>query len=374
MTKRKIIILIISCSLLFLIVFRLASGKEDGAKKQENSTDNNKYVKVHKIKNDTVAMFINGFGRVSSSRNITLSAEVQGVLQSGGFELKPGQTFSQGQLLFKINDKEAQLALKARKSGFLNIVATVLPDIKIDFPENNTAWTGFLENIDLDNPLPDLPEFKSNKEKTFLAAKNILAEYYNIKGDEERLKKYTVFAPFNGSVIDVTAETGTIMNPGSPIATIIKAVALEVTIPVVPKNIHLVNIGSEVDLVSENKKMKWKGKVSRIAQNINPNTQSIDVYVSIHQDAKQSLFNGMYVEANIHADPMMDADEIPRRSFLNDDKVFTVVDSMLIKKKPVIIKQNKNTVIIKGMKDGELVVIEPIPGAVDSMKVAPIVK
>ncbi|MCB0409559.1 MAG: efflux RND transporter periplasmic adaptor subunit [Flavobacteriales bacterium] len=374
MSKRKIIILSVVFLILFLIVFRLSSGEKGGSQQGGQNIENKKYVKVHKINNDTVNIFVNGYGRVSSSRNITLSSEVQGVLLNAGFELKPGQSFHSGQLLFKINDKEAQLALKARKSGFLNLMATILPDIKIDFSDNAAAWSGFLDQIDLDKPLPELPTFKSNKEKTFLAAKNVLAEYYNIKGEEERVKKYNVYAPFDGSIVDVTAEIGTIVNPGSPIATIIKTVALEVSVPITPKDVKLIHVGSKVELMSEDKKMTWQGKVNRIAQNINPNTQSVDVYIGIEEGVKQSLYNGMYVEVNIQAEDLADADEIPRRSFLNDERVYIVRDSLLIKKQPTIIKRNKNSYVIQGMKDGDLVVIEPIPGAVDSMKVAPIIK
>lgn len=373
MTKRQVIILAVSVFLLLLIVFQLATGKKGGPEEETKKVDNKKYVKVHKINNDTVDIFVNGFGRVASSRNINLTAEVQGVLQQGGVLFKPGQAFSQGQLLFKINDKEAQLALKARKSGFLNLVATILPDIKIDFPNNANAWQTFLDNIELDKSLPELPNFSSNKEKTFLAAKNILAEYYNIKGDEERLKKYNIYAPFSGTILTVNSEVGAIVSPGTPIATIIKTVALEVAIPVDPKDVSLIKIGNKVELLSEDKKQKWEGQVSRISQNINTNTQSVDVYINVLSDT-ESLYNGMYVEANIAANYVTNADEIPRRSFLNDMNVYTVVDSMLIKRRPTIVKSNMSSMVIKGLEDGELVVIEPIPGAVDSMRVAPILK
>ena len=355
------------------MVFQLFTGGKDGAKKEGGASDNKKYVKVHKISNDTVDIFIEGFGRVASSRNINVSSEVQGVLQAGGVLLKPGQSFSQGQLLFKINNNEAQLALKARKSGFLNIVATIIPDIKIDFPNNSKAWEDFLNNIDLGKNLPELPIFSSNKEKTFLAAKNVLTEYYNIKGDEERLKKYSIYAPFSGTILTVNSEVGATVSPGAPIATIIKTVALEVIIPIDPKDLSLVKIGGEVKLFSENQENEWDGKVSRVAQNINANTQSVDVYINIAGDAK-NLYNGMYVSAKISADYVIDADEIPRRAFLNDMKVYTVVDSFLIKKRPVVVKHNSNSMVIKGLQDGDYVVIEPIPGAVDSMKVAPILK
>ena len=373
MTKRQLIILGVTLLLLLLIVFQLSTGKGGGPDMKPQNATSTKYVKVHKIKNDTVNLFIEGYGRVASSRNITVSSEVQGVLQAGGVNLKPGQSFSQGQLLFKVKDTEAQLALKARKSGFLNLVATIIPDIKIDFPNNSKAWESFLNKIDLGKNLPELPSFSSNKEKTFLAAKNVLAEYYNIKGDEERIKKYAVYAPFSGTILTVNAEVGTIINPGSPVATIIKTVALEVAVPIDPKDVSLIKTGSRAELLSENKEQQWEGTVSRIAQNINVNTQSVDVYININGDTK-TLYNGMYVSAKIAADYVVNADEIPRRSFLNDLQVYTVKDSILIKKRPVIVKDNPSSIIIKGMDDGELVVIEPIPGAVDSLKVSPILK
>ncbi|MCB0380036.1 MAG: HlyD family efflux transporter periplasmic adaptor subunit [Flavobacteriales bacterium] len=372
MKKRQLIILSVSALALLLIVWRLASGKGDDKKEKENTNENKKFVKTHTIQNDTVEIRINGFGRVSSSRNITLTAEVQGVLISTGFELKPGETFSQGQLLYKINDREAQLALKARKSAFLNIMASSLADIKVDFPESASKWTAFLDNINLDNTLPELPEIKSSKEKTFLASRNVLTEYFNIKGDEERLKKYNVYAPFNGSVVDVTSEIGGIVNPGTPIATIIKTVSLEVAIPVNTSDISLVKIGNNVALFSQDKTISFEGKVSRIAQNINTNTQSIDVFISIESNEKGKLFNGMYLEASIYAGNVYDADEIPRRSLLNDGRVFIVQDSILLKKELTIVKKNKNTVIVRDLTDNDMVVIEPVPGAVDSMVVTPI--
>ena len=372
MKKRQLIILSVSALALLLIVWRLASGKGDDKKEKENTNENKKFVKTHTIQNDTVEIRINGFGRVSSSRNITLTAEVQGVLISTGFELKPGETFSQGQLLYKINDREAQLALKARKSAFLNIMASSLADIKVDFPESASKWTAFLDNINLDNTLPELPEIKSSKEKTFLASRNVLTEYFNIKGDEERLKKYNVYAPFNGSVVDVTSEIGGIVNPGTPIATIIKTVSLEVAIPVNTSDISLVKIGNNVALFSQDKTISFEGKVSRIAQNINTNTQSIDVFISIESNEKGKLFNGMYLEASIYAGNVYDADEIPRRSLLNDGRVFIVQDSILLKKELTIVKKNKNTVIVRDLTDNDMVVIEPVPGAVDSIVVTPI--
>lgn len=374
MKKRQVIILSVLLIIIISIVFRLATGKKDVEKTTENSNENKKFVKVQEIKNDTINILVSGFGRVSSSRNISLSAEIQGVLQAGSSELKPGESFTQGQLLFKVNDKEAQLALKARKSVYLNLVATALADIKIDFPDSFSKWQNFLDNIDINASLPELPEIKTSKERTFLASRNVLSEYYTLKGDEERLKKYQIFAPFNGSIIDVTSEIGAVVNPGSPIATIIKTLGLEVTIPINAADISLVNIGNKVELHNQDKTSSFGGKVVRIAQNINPNTQLIDVFISIDADVKSVLYNGMYLEGDIYAGQVFEADEIPRRALLNDGKVFIVQDSLMIKKEIEIIKKNKNTVVVKKLSNNDLVIIEPVPGAIDSLVVIPIKK
>ncbi|MDF1673971.1 MAG: efflux RND transporter periplasmic adaptor subunit [Vicingaceae bacterium] len=372
MTKRQIIILSTCVAIVFFIGYRLSTGKGEDIKVDQKKSEDSRYVKVQKIKNDTVDVIVEGFGRVTSSRNITLSSEVQGVLLPTGFNLKAGRSFTQGQLLFKVNDKEAQLALKARKSGFLNIVATLLPDIRIDFPDRSKNWTTFFNAIDLDNSLPDLPDFGSNKEKTFLAAKNILAEYYNIKGDEERIKKYGVYAPFNGTIVAVTSEVGTTVNPGSPIATIIKTMDLEVAVPINPEYASLVSVGDNVSLFSEDKSISWEGVVSHIAKNVNENTQSVDVYITIN-NTSNTLYNGMYLEVKINSDKIANAIEVPRRALLDNGMVYVVRDSLLFSVKPEIVKHNKGGIILRGLSDKELVVVEPIPGAVDSMKVSPLI-
>ena len=219
-----------------------------------------------------------------------------------------------------------------------------------------------------------MPEINTSKERTFLASRNVLSEYYTIKGDEERLKKFYIYAPFNGSVVDVTSEVGAVVNPGTPIATIIKTMGLEVAIPINATDVSLIKIGDKVDLHNQDKTAIFSGKVVRIAQNINPNTQLIDVFINIDSDVKSVLYNGMYLEADIFAEQVYDADEIPRRSLLNDGKVFVVQDSIMIKKEIEIIKKNKNTVIVKKLTNNDLLVVEPVPGAIDSMVVIPIKK
>ena len=78
----------------------------------------------------------------------------------------------------------------------MNGIACILPDIKIDFPESFQKYQDFFNSLKIDQPLPELPELDSDKEKVFLASRNILNDYFNIKSAEVRLSKYRLICTF----------------------------------------------------------------------------------------------------------------------------------------------------------------------------------
>lgn len=334
------------------------------AKKYEiPATDPNaaikKYVKVMRVVNDTNSITIEGTGRIIASRKIDITAEVQGQLLNAGITLKAGTTFRQGQILFSIKDTEARLALQARKSMFMNLLANTLPDIKLDFSESYGTWKNFFENIEPEKALPEIPVVKNSKERTFISAKNIYSEYYMIKAEEERLKKYFFAAPFDGTITDVFIETGAIVNPGTRIATIIKTEDLEMEMAVDANNITYIRLGQNAELYANGINQSITGKVIRVGSHINSQTQSIPIFIKIEDSKKMNLFNGMYLEAKINAGTINNCFKIPRRA-LNDKEVFLVEDSSLIKTNVDILFVGTEHVIVRGLKNNATLVAEPL--------------
>ena len=109
--------------------------------------------------------------------------------------MKKGARFAKGDVLFVIYPDEAILSLKARKSQYQNTLASILPDLVIDFPEAEEGFKEFFSSIKVDEPLPHLPEITDDKLKIFLASRNVISEYYNIQRDELQLERRTVRAP-----------------------------------------------------------------------------------------------------------------------------------------------------------------------------------
>jgi multidrug efflux pump subunit AcrA (membrane-fusion protein) len=342
------------------IITRLSNNaKKFDIPEKEQTTELNKYVKVAKVKNDTNHIIIEGTGRIISSRKIDVSAEVQGQLINTGVTLKAGTAFKQGQIIFGIKDTEARLALQARKSIFMNLVANILPDIKIDFSESYDKWKNFFEQIEPEKTLPEIPIINNVKERTFISVKNIFSEYYTIRAEEERLKKYFFVAPFNGSITDVYAETGAIVNPGTRVATIIKTEELEMEMAVDANNIAYVSSGMPVKLFINGLNKNLTGKVIRVGNHINTQTQSVPVYIKIDDTKSINLYNGMYLSAQISAGVINNCFKLPRRA-LNSRDVFYVEDSILKKTTIDIVFTSSEHVYVKGLQDNTLIAVEPI--------------
>jgi multidrug efflux pump subunit AcrA (membrane-fusion protein) len=367
---RKIIIVAIILVILgggFFLMWYLSGLKEQP--EQQEIADVKRRVKDAKVEYSQINSSIVAPGRLGSMRYVDVISEVQGEILQGGIPLKKGQRFKKGDLLVRIFDKEMDYNLKAAKSRFLNSIVNILPDFRFDFPDEYPLVKKFFDDIQIDKPLPELPEIDSEKVRIFLASRNILNDYFTIKGTEIRLYKHWIYAQFDGTFTDVMLEAGSIANPGSRIASIISTERLELEVPVEVKDIPWIKVDQKVNIYSEDGNMEWQGIVIRVADFVDPNTQSVSVFVKVVPSANQPLYEGQYLQARFNGKVINDAMEIPRRAVFNANEVFVVDDNMLRKARINVIKVNRETLIFDGLDEGTVLVTEPLAGATEGNKV-----
>ena len=365
MNIRRTIITIIAVAVLLGIGFAamnymIANRKTPEARPAEESK---LFVRAKPVAYSVNDAVIAATGRLTSQHDIDLSAEVQGQILPGSVSLKEGTKFRKGDLLIRIFEDEAKNNLKAGKSRFLNAIAGILPDIRIDFPDSFDKWNGFFNAIDINNDLPDLPQMDSDKEKIFLASRNILNDYYSIQSAEVRLEKYRLYAPFNGSFTQVFMEVGSVANPGSRIATMIRTDKLELAVPVEVDDIYWVSIGDKVIITTEGGSRQWSGSVVRKSDFVDPATQSITVYVSVQSDDMNPLFQGQYLKATFASKGIENSMEIPRNAVFSKNQVYLIEEGRLKKSEVTILKHNQNTILINGAPEGAFIVVEPLVNA-----------
>lgn len=372
MKKRQVIILGSSFLIFIIMVFLISSrkGKEKEDKKEQS---NLKYYPVVKVANKDQDVNLISYGQISSYKSIDINTEVSGKLVKGNIELKPGVKFRKGQLIAFIENKEVWYNLAARKGGFINMVANILPDIKFDFPKEYDKWENYLKLIKLNDDIPSLPNWNSDKEKVLLATKGVIAEYFSIKSLEANTKKYQLIAPFDGTILEAYVDAGTNVTMGSRIIKIIQTGNYEVKVPMSLSDLEKVKEQNEVDIANSDGKKIGVGTITRFTDVINQQTQSIDVFFRIEPLEGEKLMNGMYINVLMRGDAIKNAFKLPRRS-VTRGSVYTVSDSSLVSKNVKVERYEGDSVYVSGLANGDRVVLNSVRSVVDSIKVVGVEK
>lgn len=319
-----------------------------------------RFVKAETVKYTEITSPLKAEGRVVAGNVVTLVAEASGKIESTGVVLRKGTSFKKGQLLAEIYKDEVELSLKARKSRFLTTMTSLLPDMKVDFPEQLDAYEMFFRAINLDEDLPELPEVKNEKLKIFLASRNVFSEYYGIRQDEKRLKRHSLYAPFNGTFTQVNFEVGGYVNTGGQIAKMIRTDHLEIEVPVKNQNSKWIKIGDKVVVSQLNSSATHTGIVVRKSTFLDANTQSRSIFVKVNSVLNDELLMGEWKIVEFPGQKINSAMEIPRNAVFNSNEVYTVVEGKLKKREINVLKWNETTLIFDGLEEGARVVSEPL--------------
>ncbi|NOQ27909.1 MAG: HlyD family efflux transporter periplasmic adaptor subunit [Bacteroidales bacterium] len=324
-------------------------------------------VKANTAKNNNYNSNIKYRGRISSYENISLSAEVSGKIMQGSVPFKTGQAFKKNDLLIQIYNEDVKTALMSGKSSFLRTISTILPDMNFDFPNEYAKWTAFFSQIKVDRNLPKLPETKTEQEQIFLASKGVLSEYYSLRQQEINLKKYAIYAPFDGSFKSVSREIGSVASMGAELASIIRTNKLEITVPVLPEDAKFIKIGNQVELIGSYS--SEIGKVSRIADFVDASTQSINIYIDYYPNGGNAFITGEFIDAEFNISKKINGIKIPREALLDNNQVYIIQDQVLTLKSIEIERMLDDHIIISGIKDGETIVMESLANISEGTKV-----
>lgn len=326
-----------------------------------------KTVETATVTNGTVATTLDIQGRLQAYNKIGIFSEVTGTLEATGRPFKVGTYFPKGAPMLRIDDNEPRLNLQAQKATLLNGIAGIMPDLKIDYPASFPRWEAYLSAFSVDDPIKELPEPANQAEKLFIAGRNLFTQYYSIKGLEERLTKYVIYAPFSGVLTDASINVGAVVRTGQQIGELMATGNYELVATVPLSQLDYLKVGNEVDLKSEDIAGAWKGRIKRISDQIDASTQTVEVYVSV--DGKD-LREGMYLRGNAVARNIENATEIARDLLVDQKALYVLESDSILRLHPVSVKKfNRETVIVGGLPDGTKLVTNSVAGAFDGMRV-----
>lgn len=322
-----------------------------------------KVVSVEKVSLENLKSEIQLLGIINSANKIELFAEQSGILKNNHF--KEGKFFKQGEIILDIDGDEFNQNVKAQKGELIMRVSQLIPDIKIDFPEEFTTWENFLNQIDLHKKLPTIPSLNNPKLKRFVAGKGLLNLYYSIEGLEKKLAKFTIEAPFDGVITEVNVQKGTLVRVGQKLGEFIAVNSYELESEVSVNDLQYLKIGTSLNFKQNNVLQAWKGEIVRINSKIDPKTQRIKVYAQVNGEG---IKDGMYVSAFTEGIVWEDVFAV-NRQLVQNGKIYVVEKNQLKLKDIQVLFENESQTIVKGLNNGDLVLQNNLKGLYEGMVV-----
>jgi multidrug efflux pump subunit AcrA (membrane-fusion protein) len=350
----KSIIIVAALIIVALVIsgFLGNQNTEDIRKPEKQETVSKEVIKV---KNEIYEKAISTTGRMYAFEKVDIYSEVSGVLEANSIRFKEGKKYSKGETLLSIDSEVYENTLKSQKSSFLNQLTLILPDLKFDFPNEYTKWDKYLREFKINNPIVDLPKTESERERFYLASNNIFTLYYDIKSKEATYNKYKIEAPFSGVVTESNINPGTLVMNGQKLGEFIKTSLFEMEVAVSISEVSQLKIGTEVNLQTIGSDEVLKGKIVRINERIDSETQSIKMFI---QSSDKRIKDGMFLSAELKTNSNTSLAKLPKEA-INNNKVKVLNANEESELEIKIFDKNEDYVFVKGLDDNSLVIIEP---------------
>lgn len=322
------------------------------------------------VKNQIIQPQIPVEGKVEAWQRVDLVAEVNGVLSLGGKEFREGVRYKKGEVILGLDDSEARSSLRSARAQFLQLTSSTLSTIKIDFPEKIGIWEAYVNSIEIDGPLPVLPEPTSDRERFYIINRGIDASFHSIKASEERLSKFSITAPFDGFVSTALVKPGSLVIGGQPIGEFVGTNKFEIKSSLNSEYLEFIKVGDNVEFQFEGQTVAT-GSLDRISSSVNPTTQSATVYFKLTASTKDFVLrDGMYLPGKLIAKGLENCFEV-KVALIENGQIYAVENNALKSIKVETVFESFESALVRGLPNGTVLVKDQISNSFEGMKVKP---
>ena len=356
--------------LILLIVGIFISNLLTDLNKSEPTYNNSMLTSVYidEVKNTSNKLDIERSGKLRSSNRINVISEIQGTKnKSSKKSFKEGEIFNEGEILIEINSDEFNSIVMQSRSELKNLIASVLPDIKIDYSENFDNWKSYFDKFSVEYPISEMPKSSNEKENLFLVGRGIESTYYKVKNLEERLSKYTIRAPFDGVLVKGNISDGAYIISNQTLGEFIDPNNFELSVNIPVIHVGRLKLNQSISIISDGFQNEIKGKVKRINRKVDESTQTVKLFIEFKNS---DLFEGKFVEVKIPLGVIVDSQLINRSLLINDNYVYVANENDKISKiivNPVF--YNKENVIVTGLQNGTRLITSNVSDIYEGMKI-----
>jgi cobalt-zinc-cadmium efflux system membrane fusion protein len=272
---------------------------------------------------------------------------------------EPGQNVHAGQTLLTVTSPD----YSAARSGYLKAVtAFQLADKNYERAKDLYEHKAIAER-DLQQAESDRAQAQADQQSTEDALRALgIRKPESLIKEPKSTGQIPVAAPVGGQIVERLVGPGQLLQPGATQCfTISDMSTVWVLVNVYQNDLAYVRSGDNVDISTDAYADIFRGKISYIADALDPNTRTLQARI-VTQNPGYKLKKDMYVTATVHAGVLSNALTVPDAAVLRDAEnqpfVYVQVAPNQFARRLVKVgdSQDKRTLVLDGIKEGEHVV------------------
>jgi RND family efflux transporter MFP subunit len=384
-----LVVIICAAAAYFLFLPSQAGDTEASGENQEDSSEPAETpitVKVDKARIGDLVIKLRSPGEAFTRRNITLNAEVPGVIQT--IHVDEGTHVKQGDLLLELDNREYLLDLENARAQYLQALSELLLEEQFAIEPDSTVQPETIQELErLEKEFENaqdlyakglitrqdveekrqayelaLIESGGKKEEIREAAKGVTQAYVNVQKAELNLEKTQIKAPFSGIIHRLQISPREHINSGQELFNLVNIREIEVHAKVLESEVGRMQEGRSVDVkFSAYPEEIFQGKVKAISPVVDPEDKTCNVIVSV-ANREEKIKPGMHAQVEIPAEIHMDRLLIPQNAVLvrQGRKLAFVVEGDLAKWRYIEagLENDQFVEVLDGVQPGDKVIVE----------------
>ena len=311
--------------------------KKKGEKDFRQSNNKKKTnVRLKEIKPETLKIQTTYVGSLLPSQRVLMRSQIDGVIENINFE--EGDEITKEKKLIDISTKELQLKLK------IAIADSNLADINIKRDEK-LASSNLISSSQLDQTRTRAESARLNKELARIS-----------------LKKSLISSPLDGTVKTRHVKVGEFVRKGDKLVEILDLSRVIVKVNIPELEILEIKIGQKVEIALYiMEEIIFSGEVKNIGLEADSNNRTFPVEIHV-SNSERMLRPGMLARSTFTKSIDDEQIVIPRHTILEKERgrVVYVFDKGKVFQRDIQVglSQKDQVQVIKGLKKGELIVVE----------------
>ncbi|MCP4716710.1 MAG: efflux RND transporter periplasmic adaptor subunit [Deltaproteobacteria bacterium] len=292
---------------------------------------------------------VRGMGMVHAFRDVEVSAEISGKVQSVTADV--GDVVITGSILAQL-DNETRVIAVEKSSALLQKAGAAKQKARKDSGKSRTLFRdGVISDSESDGTHLGLQ----------VADADLALARAELKAARRQLRDTRIAAPFGGMIAGKDVEVGALVTPGQRMFTLVDIAVIKIRMRVAELDIVKLSVGDMAEvLVDSFTGEVFRGRLKTIGVKADAATRTYPLEIEV-DNAQGKLLPGMVARVTVQAAEPRKALFVPRESLrrINDMQAVTVMDNGTLSQRIVYVGQEagEQIEVARGLAEGEMVVI-----------------